>query len=587
MLIRLEDKFRRASELHRKGLLESARLICEEILADQAVHFDALNLLGLIAAQTRNPALATRLLGQAILVNPDNPVTHCNLGTAQQELEQWDASLASYDKAIALKPDYAVAHNNRGNVLRRLGRLHDALASFDRAIMIQENLVEAHVNRGNVLGELQLWPLALASFDQALSLRPDFAEGLCNRGLALKALNRGGEALASFDKAVSIRPGYAEAHVNRGNVLRELHEFEAATAAYNRAIAIKQGYAAAHVNRGIVSLLSGNFGRGWADYEWRWRDPESVHSHEARRFPEPQWTGKESLAGKSILLHHEQGLGDTLQFCRYAKLVADQGATVILGVQAPLRELLNGLAGVAQVVAEGVALPAFDYHCPLMSLPLAFDTQLDTIPAPTGYLSADPAKSRQWRARLASNAAPRIGLVWGGNAVHANDRRRSIPLAELLRCLPGHCQYVSLQKDLRAGDELLLRNHPNVMHVAEQFNDFSDTAALCHCLDLVITVDTSVAHLNGALGNRTWVLLPFTPDWRWLLQREDTPWYPSMKLFRQGRPGGLAGSSVACERRSSAHLQLELARTSSIGIQYAGGDTRRSRRVGCDGGSRR
>jgi tetratricopeptide (TPR) repeat protein len=553
VLIRLEDKFRKASELHRKGLLESARLVCEEILADQAIHFDALNLLGLIAAQTRNPALATTLLGQAIVVNPANAFTHCNLGTAQQELEQWEASLASYDNAIALKPEYAVAHNNRGNVLRRLGRLHDALASFDRAIEIQQNFVEAHVNRGNVLGELQLWPLALASHDQALSLRPDFAEGHCNRGLALKALHRPGEALASFDRAVAIWPGYAEAHVNRGNMLGALHEFEAATAAYNRAIAIKQDYATAHVNRGIVSLLSGNFERGWADYEWRRRDPDSVHSREARRFSEPLWTGKEPLAGKTILLHDEQGLGDTLQFCRYAKLVADQGATVILGVQKPLQGLLSGLAGVTQVVSEGVGVPDFDYHCPLMSLPLAFNTQLHTIPAPTGYLRADTVMSARWRARLSPSAAPRIGLVWSGNTVHANDRHRSIPLVELLGSLPSHFQYVSLQKDLRAGDEPLLRDHPSLIHVADELRDFSDTAALCQCLDLVIAVDTSVAHLNGALGNKTWTLLPFSPDWRWLLQRADSPWYPSMKLYRQLRPGDW--------QEVLARVSLDLSRT--------------------------
>lgn len=537
MLIRLDDKFRQASDLHRKGLLESARLVCEEILADQAIHFDALNLLGLIAAQTRNPTLAATLLAQAIAVNPANAFTHCNLGTAQQELEQWDASLASYDRAIALKPGYAVAYSNRGNVLRRLGRLHEALAGFDQAIELQPNFVEAHVNRGNVLGELHHWLLALVSHDTALSLRPDFAEGHCNRGLALKALHRPGEALASFDKAIAIWPGHAEAHVNRGNVLRERHEFEAATAAYNRAIAIKQDYATAHVNRGIVSLLNGNFERGWADYEWRRRDPDSVHSREARRFSKPLWTGKELLVGKTILLHDEQGLGDTLQFCRYATLVSDQGATVIMGVQTPLRGLLSGLAGVTQVVAEGVALPDFDYHCPLMSLPLAFNTQLRTIPAPTGYLSANADMSAKWRARFSSNALPRIGLVWSGNAVHANDCHRSIPLVELLRSLPANFQYVSLQKDLRAGDELLLRNHPSLLHVADQLSDFSDTAALCQCLDLVIAVDTSVAHLNGALGNKTWVLLPFNPDWRWLLQRGDSPWYPTMKLYRQSRPG--------------------------------------------------
>ena len=537
MLIQLEDKFRKASELHRKGLLESARLVCEEILADQAVHFDALNLLGLIAAQTRNPKLAATLLGQALRVNPANPFTQCNLGTALQALGEWDAALASYDRAVSLKPDYALAYNNRGNVLRSLRRLHEALASFERAIEIQVNFVEAYSNLGNVQGELRLWELALSSYDKALALRPDFAEGHSNRGSALRALSRPGEALASFDKAIAIRPGYAEAHVNRGNVLCELQEFESATAAYNRAIATQKDYAPAHVSRGLMHLLHGNFERGWADYEWRWRDAPSGSSRKARSFSQPLWLGKESLAGKTILLHDEQGLGDSLQFCRYAKLVADEKATVILGVQKPLLGLMRGLAGVTHLVTEGLPVTDFDFHCPLLSLPLAFNTRLHTIPAPRGYLSADAAKTALWQTRISCTPAPRIGLVWSGSTNHANDHTRSIPLTEMLQFLPRDLQYISLQKHLRPGDDAMLRTQPEIADVAGELHDFTDTAALCQCLDLVITVDTSVAHLNGALGNPTWLLLPFNPDWRWLLKRDDSPWYPTLKLYRQIRPG--------------------------------------------------
>jgi hypothetical protein len=355
--------------------------------------------------------------------------------------------------------------------------------------------------------------------------------------MAFKALNRIGEALASFDKAIVIWPGYAEAHVNRGNVLGEFQDFEAATAAYNRAIAIQKDYAPAHVNRGLVNLLNGNFERGWADYEWRWRDPTSELAKQARKFSQPLWLGKEVLAGKTVLLHDEQGLGDTLQFCRYAKLVADTGATVILGVQKPLLGLLSGLAGVTHVVSEGLPTPDFDFHCPLLSLPLAFNTQSHTIPAALGYLRADAAKAAQWQTRFSSMPRPRIGLVWSGNANHANDHQRSLPLAELLRSLPSNFQYFSLQKDLRPEAELLLRSHSEIVDVTGELHDFTDTAALCQCLDLVITVDTSVAHLNGALGNKTWLMLPFNPEWRWLLRREDSPWYPTMKLYRQTRPG--------------------------------------------------
>jgi hypothetical protein len=247
------------------------------------------------------------------------------------------------------------------------------------------------------------------------------------------------------------------------------------------------------------------------------------------------------LAGKTILLYGEQGFGDTLQFCRYAKSVADLGARVILEVQKPLMPLLADLDGPSQLIATGSALPPLDYHCPLMSLPLAFNTCLDTIPASVPYLLADPIKVARWRERLGETKAPRIGLVWSGSATNLNDHNRSIRLADWVPYLPARCQFVSLQKDVREADAATLESTPTVLNFADELNDFSDTAALCECMDLVISVCTSVAHLSGALGKDTWVMLGFAADWRWLLDRADSPWYPSMKLYRPRNRGDWQG----------------------------------------------
>lgn len=280
-------------------------------------------------------------------------------------------------------------------------------------------------------------------------------------------------------------------------------------------------------------LLRGEFETGWREHEWRWKSDQTSSFKEKRAFRQPLWLGQESIAGKSILLYMEQGLGDTLQFCRYVKMVADLGARVILEVHKALATLVSDLEGVSQLITRGTPLPAFDYHCPLLSLPLAFKTTLATIPSSSRYLISDAAKVALWRTRLVGNSAPLIGLVWSGNPIHGNDRNRSIPLADLIRHLPDKFQYVSLQKDVRDMDRTTLETNSNVWKFTDDLDDFTDTAALCECLDLIVSVDTSVAHLCGALGKRTWILLPFSPDWRWLLDREDSPWYSHVKLYRQ------------------------------------------------------
>jgi len=643
--VQIAETLQLAISLHQRGELAHAKVLYESILKAQPRHFDALHLLGVIAAQTNNPRVAASMIEKALAVDvrnasahaafsnlgaaladlgdfraaltafnrsiairPDVAEAHCRRGNVLRSLKQWDAALASFDRAIAIDAHFAVAHLNRGLVLQELGQIEaaiesflaaaasrknyaeaycsmgnalraakrwdaalasyqralaikpgyfevycncgvmfselnqwdDAVKSFNCAIALKADCAEAYSNRGNVQIELKQWSAALESYDRALAIRPDFAEAHSNRAIALKALRQWDAALGSLDRAISMQPRYASAYSNRGDVLHELQRFDAALANYDRAIAISPDYAEAHANKAVCLLLTGDFANGWPEYEWRWKSKRGSNVRERREFRQPVWDGAESLEGKTILLHCEQGLGDTIQFCRYAKLVAELNAVVILEVQAPLAALLANLEGVSELIVRGNPLPNFDCQCALLSLPLAFGTHLGSIPSAVRYLGSETSKRAHWEGRLEWARKPRIGIVWSGSALHKDDHNRSIALADLLEHLPGGFQYVSLQKEVRAADQLALRSSPGVAEFSGELNDFSDTAALCDCLDLVITVDTSVAHLSAALGRRTWILLPFNPDWRWLLNRFDSPWYPSVQLYRQSQIGDWA-----------------------------------------------
>ena len=415
-----------------------------------------------------------------------------------QELKRLDEALSSYDKAISIKPDYAEAYSNRGNALRELKRLDEALINFEKAIAI----------------------------------KPDYANAYSNRGIALQELKRLDEALASYDKAIAIKPDYVEAHSNRGIALHELKRLDEALACYNKAINIKPDCTTAHWNLSLCNLLGGNFKNGWEEYEWRWKSEEISKTAGVRNFSKPLWLGVESLKNKTILLYSEQGLGDTIQFCRYAQLVAELGAKVILEVQKPLVNLLQNLKGPIQIIAKGDTPTNFDYQCPLLSLPLAFKTELHTIPS-LQSIWTDEEKIAEWQAKLGKKSKLRIGIVWSGSAEHKNDHNRSLTLSKLLPYLSPNLEYVCLQKELRATDKELLLDHRQIKYFGDKLEDFTDTSALCELMDVVISVDTSIAHLAGTLGKPTWVLLPYCPDWRWLLDRNDSPWYPSAKLYRQ------------------------------------------------------
>jgi hypothetical protein len=352
-----------------------------------------------------------------------------------------------------------------------------------------------------------------------------------------QALGLTAEALSSYARAIELDPRDAMPHYNRALLLQEESRWEEALESYDRAVAINPEFADAQYNRALALLFLGDFERGWRSYEWRWKNARRLVIGEQRRFAQPLWLGEESIAGKRLLLHSEAGLGDTLQFCRYAPLAAALGATVYIEVQPPLVRILSNLEGVQPPIAKGSPLPEFDYHCPMMSLPLAFKTTLDTIPSAPKYLHTDKAKVAHWRTLLGDRSRPRIGLAWSGNPNNTIDQRRSIRLTEWAAYLPSGCQYFSLQKDVREADRAALDSSPFIVSFGDGMLDFVSVAALCECMDLVISVDTSLAHLGGALGLRTWVLLPSTPDWRWLRDREDSPWYATVKLYRQKTAG--------------------------------------------------
>ncbi len=492
---------------------------------------------GVVQQRLKQFEAALASYDRAIALKPDFAEACCNRGVVLEQLKQLEAALASHDQAIALRPGYVGAHYNRGVVLQKLKQFEAALASYDKVIALDPGYAEAYSNRGNVLRELDRFDAALASYDKAVALKPDYAESYSNRGLVLQCFNRLDAALADHEKAIALKPDYAEAWSNRGGVLLQLKQLDAAVASYDKAIALKPDLAQAYWNKSLALLLGGDFDRGLELYEWRFEEGNFLYEGK-RNFRQPLWHGKESVAGKTILLQSEQGLGDALQFCRYASMVARLGARVILEVRKPLMSLMASLEGVAQLVEYGSALPAFDYHCPLLSLPLAFKTNLDTIPAATRYLGSDAGKVAQWETRLGVRTKPRVGLVWSGNPQFKQDYNRSIPLAEFVKLLPaGDFQFISLQQEIREGDRDILRSRPDILFFGDELNDFSDTAALCECVDVVVSTCTSVPHLSCALGRPTWILLSFIPDWRWLLDREDSPWYPTAKLYRQSKYG--------------------------------------------------
>jgi Flp pilus assembly protein TadD len=509
--------------------------------------FELLNLGGINAARLGRWHEAESLFRRALAVRPEASETHCNRGNVLRRLGRLDESLLSYERALALKPAYAEAYNNRGNTLRALARAEDALSSYETAITLRPDYAEAHHNRGLLLREMWRLPEALASLDRALELTPRYADAHNERGLVLRELDRLEEALASFERALAVDPRHLAALINQGLTLQNLNRAAEAVASFDAAIAVRPNHATALHNRAYANLLAGDLAAGWRDYEWRWLDEGSPLAR-LRRNLGPRWTGAEPLRGQWILISAEQGLGDTLQFCRYIPLLAQRGARVILEVQPALRRLLTSLDGLEKLVDLNTPVPEFDYYCPLLSLPLAFGTDLSNVPADVPYLRAPSERHELWRERLSGNAGLRVGLVWAGGLrpaqpeLAAVNRRRNVPLEILSRLGHPRIRFFSLQKGEPAELEAAVASRGGwegfaLTDLGPELLDFTDTAALLETLDLLISVDTAAAHLAGALGRPAWILNRFDTCWRWLLDRSDSPWYPSVRLYRQTTPG--------------------------------------------------
>jgi tetratricopeptide (TPR) repeat protein len=521
--------------LYRQGRLAEAEKICSRVLRARPDWFDALHLLGVIKLQGGKAGAACAHFEQALKLDPASAPAMSNLGMALAALNRDQEALAILDKAVALMPGSLEAISNRGNVLMKLNRPAEALVAFDAAVALAPGFPGARANRGNALAALGRFEEALAQYDAVLAVLPTHAETHLNRGSALMALSRAAEAISTFDRALALRPDYVKAHIGRGSARQALNQQHEALADFERAIALDKSNPDAHHNAALALLTLGDYRRGFEQYEWRWQ--RSGMPARRRNFGKPLWLGEYPLARKRILVAAEQGLGDCIQFARYVPMLADAGATVVLEAPPPLLSMLARLDGVAEVVARGDLPPAFDVYCPAGSLPRALRTEVSTIPAAIPYLSASEERIATWRDRIERLPKPRIAVIWSGSADHANDRNRSMQLRQMASLLALAAGFVSVQRELRPADAEELARQPDLVHVGDALADFDDTAAVLALVDLVITVDTSVAHLAGALGRPTFVLVPFCPDWRWMLARADSPWYPTARLFRQPAVG--------------------------------------------------
>jgi len=563
---------------HQRGEYEQAEILYKKVLAKVPKHFQALYLLGMLELHKHNPARAVELIDAALQVNPAHVDAQFDRATALEDLQRYSEALRAYDLVLALKSDFGDALFRRGNVLRQLQRYMEALDCYKRLRAAQPGHAGAWLKEGNCLNDLGRLSDSLNCYERAVEADPEYREAWFNLANTLKAFDRGDEALAAYERALAIEPDFIEAIVNRATLLAGNGQLEPALAAYERALQIMPDYPDALYNRAVTlaemqrcaealsdfaklpqdnehfvsaqwnsalcHLKLGNFADGWRQYETRWQGEQM--KAEQRYFSQPLWLGEQALAGKTILLHAEQGFGDTIQFARYAPLLAQHGARVVLQVPAALKSLLANLSGVGGVISNDDFAPPTDLHCPLMSLPLAYSTFSAAAIAHEPYLWADQRKAANWKQQLPASGKLRVGLVWAGSnprnelaATIRLDAERSLSFSAMAALLNDvQADFYSLQLGAAACEQLHV--HPQSSQVTDfssSLNDFSDTAALIDNLDLVISVDTAVAHLAGALGKPVWLLNRYNSCWRWQLQRNDTPWYPSMRIFRQPARG--------------------------------------------------
>jgi tetratricopeptide (TPR) repeat protein len=578
-MIDLVESFNNAFRLQQEGRLVEAETLYRAVLDVAPEHPGSHHLLGLVEHQLGRHEAALASIKRAIAFNDSEPNYHNNLGTVYRTLGKLDEAIACYRHAVGLRPDFAAAFNNLGIALLQKGDFAQAQRALERALEAKPDYAGAWFNLGNVLAARDEHAKAVEHYRHALALDPGYVDALINLGGALNELGQGNEAalcyrrvlalqpanaaahnnfgrvlaqrdeldaaIGHFRQAIALQPHAIDAHINLGNVLLEEGDAPGAHQSYARALAIDPAHETAHWNDGLALLVQGDLAEGFR----RWRRNVAA----AKRFDAPEWRGEE-LNGATILIHAEQGFGDAIHFARYIPLVAARGGRVIFEAPVELHRVFATIEGVEEVVAFGDRLPDFAWQCPLLSLPLAFNTTLRDLPRNVPYLSADPEAIEDWRRRMAGPEL-KVGLVWAGRPEHKRDRHRSMALAELapLAAIPNVAFY-ALQKGAAAGEAEHAPEGMRLEILSPLLGDFADTAAAIMALDLVITVDTSVAHLAGALGKPVWILHAYAPDWRWLESRSDSPWYPTAELFRQDEPRRWAPvvADVAAELRALA-----------------------------------
>ena len=435
---------------------------------------------------------------------------------------------------LNVQPKNLAALEILGIICSNSGNLKQAVKHFEKIIKIKPDYHLAWSNRGNALLELKQYDQALASYDKAISLKPDYHSAWYNRGNALKELKQYDQALASYDKAISLKPDYHIAWSNRGNALLELKQYDQALASYDKAISLKPDYFDAYFNKSPAQLLTSDFQGGWTNYEYRWLRKEADKKHH-QQFP--SLTSLNDLKSSTVLVWWEQGFGDTIQFSRYLTLLANLGANVVFDVQAPLKSLLKQSFPGIRVITRDEAVSGIDFQVPLMSLPGLFSTDLSNLPSSNCYLKPFPDNLDRWRVKLNLNRDKlNIGIACSGSEAHKNDKYRSMALS-YFEPLSNLANLFLIQKDLRDSDKYFLSQHPEIKFLGDQISTFEDSASIVELMDLIITVDTSLIHLSGALGKTSKVLVTWNPEWRWLLDRQDSPWYPSVKIFRQPEAG--------------------------------------------------
>ena len=567
-IMEIHKLIQKTIEHYQKGHFKQAEEICQVILELHPDNVFMLNFLGVLFYQQGNYDSAIDSIKKALYYDPNNADSYDHLGSAlkakghlneaikyyQKAIElntqnadtyfnlgntlimkgQLDEAINCYKKAIQYNPNFAAAYNNLGNAFQEQKRYNEAMTHYQIALQISPDLADAHLNIGNLYLEKGQYNEAITYYQETLKLNPSQFDAYLHLGTVFQKQGKLDEAITCYQKAIKLNPKFAGNYYNLGIAFQDKRLLDEAFGAYRKTIELDPDFAEAHFSISWLNLLLGNFKEGWKGYEWRWKLKEAYK----RNLSQLMWDGSD-IKGCVILLHAEQGFGDTIQFIRYAPLVAQRGAKVIVECQKELTPLLKNTEGVYQIVSYGEQLPDFDIQCPLLSLPLVFNTTLESIPAKIPYISPAPLSVEKWKERIKNDKEKiTIGLVWAGSTTTRKEGYYSCSLEAFAPFVHlNNITLYSLQKGQVSEQVARLPNGMKLIDYTEEIHDFSDTAAFIQNLDLIISVDTAVAHLAGALGKPVWTLLRFSPEWRWMLDRMDSPWYPTMRLFRQPAPG--------------------------------------------------